>query len=226
MARHLLVVACALLVAVLADLITVVEPQARLTKRIMFVVDVSGSMRGDKLGAACAAVTGALQQPVDEMEIAVIAFNDQPRRWPGIPEDGERRVPAGWAALPSQDAVREAEKFLAGLGAEGNTLVVPALQAALAEERKELSLVLVSDGIFQQESEDEVADALEAGQKKREERELGRAVLLVYGVGSEAGVLRRLGTAGRGGYLREPLERLTPVQPGPGAPGGVQGSAR
>lgn len=223
MARHLLVVACALLVALLAELITVVEPEARLTKHIMFVVDVSGSMRGDKLGAACAAVTGALQQPVDEMEIAVIAFNDQPRRWPGIPEaEGERKIPAGWAALPSQDAVREAEKFLAGLGAEGNTLVVPALQAALAEERKELSLVLVSDGIFQQESEDEVADALEAGQKKREERELGRAVLLVYGVGSEAGVLRRLGTAGRGGYLREPLERVPALQPAPG----IQGSVR
>ena len=201
----------------LSGLVMVVEPQARLTKRVVFVVDVSGSMRGDKLGAACTAVMTALQQPVDEMEIAVIAFNDQPRRWPGIPEEGERKVPKGWAALPSQDAVKAAEKFLGELGAGGDTQVSPALREGLAEPRDDLSLVLVSDGIFQRESPDEVMAAFESGQKQREERELGRAVLMVYGVGSESGVLRRLAEGGRGGYLREPLVRL---------PDPVQGSLR
>lgn len=208
----------------LSGLVMVVEPQARLTKRVLFVVDVSGSMRGDKLGAACAAVLSALQQPVDEMEIAVIAFNDQPRRWPGIPEEAEagqgRAIPKGWAGLPSQEAVQAAEKFLGELGAGGDTQVIPALREALAEPRDELSLVLVSDGIFQREAPDDVLAALEAGQNERDERELGRAVLMVYGVGSESGVLRRLGESGRGGYLREPLLTL----PQPLAP--VQGSLR
>lgn len=205
----------------LSGLVMVVEPQARLTKRVLFVVDVSGSMRGDKLGAACAAVLSALQQPVDEMEIAVIAFNDQPRRWPGIPEEAEgRSIPKGWAGLPSQEAVQAAEKFLGELGAGGDTQVIPALREGLAEPRAELSLVLVSDGIFQREAPDDVLAALEAGQKERDERELGRAVLMVYGVGSESGVLRRLGESGRGGYLREPLMTL----PQPMAP--VQGSLR
>lgn len=218
MARLLPVCLATLLLPVLlflTGLVTVVEPQARLTKRIMFIVDVSGSMRGDKFGAACKAVVGAFEQPVDELEIAVLAFNDEPRRWPGIPEEGEggRRIPEGWAALPSREAVEKAERFLSETGADGDTLVIPALTRALAEERRELSLVLVTDGIFQRESADEVLAAFEAGQKAREERELGRVVLLAYGVGGEAPVLRSLGAAGRGGYIREPLVRVPPVGP-------------
>ena len=205
---------CLGLVPLLSGLVTVVEPTERLSKRILFVVDVSGSMQGDKFAAACQAVTQALQQPVDELEIAVLAFNDTTSRWKGVPEaarEGRHAVPEGWAALPSQEAVEQASAFLLEAGADGDTLVIPALEAALKEGRKELSIVLVTDGIFQRETGDEVLAAFEAGQRRREERGLGPALLMVYGVGSEADVLSRLGRAGKGGYLRESLGAIDPA---------------
>lgn len=195
----------------LSGIVTVVEPKERLSKRILFVVDVSGSMQGDKFAAACAAVNGAFQQPVDELEIAVLAFNDTTTRWKGIPEAGENPVPEGWAALPSQDAVEDASRFLAEVGADGDTLVIPALREALEEARSELSIVLVTDGIFQRETGDEVLTALQEGQAQRQERGQGPALLMVYGVGSESEVLSRLAREGKGGYMRETLPSIDPA---------------
>lgn len=207
-------------IPLITGLVVVVQPKARLTKHVLFVVDVSGSMRGDKFSQACAAVLRITEQPVDEVQIAVLAFNETNVRWAGIPEEHPTRpVPKGWAALPSATAIESASAFLAETGAGGDTLVIPALRAALAESRSELSIVLVSDGIFQREEPDEVLSVLREGQRLREKQGLGQAVVMAYGVGSESDVLKRLGTAGLGGYIRE--RDLSPA-----IGGGVQGSWR
>jgi len=201
----------------LAELVTVVGPETKLTKRVMFVVDVSGSMRGDKFSAALAAVEKISDQPSDELEIAVLAFNASPSRWEGIPEQG--KVPIGWAALPSAVAPKVAQAFLCRLGADGDTLVIPALKQALNEQRSDLSIILVTDGIFQQESEDQILAAFEEGQKAREEQKLGRAVLYTYGVGAEAAILKKLAEVSRGGYFHEKPDPSPPALP-------IQGSVR
>ncbi|MEZ6185319.1 MAG: VWA domain-containing protein [Planctomycetota bacterium] len=192
--------ACFPAVFLVAGFLTVVQPEARLTRRIVFVVDTSGSMRGNKFGQACSAVLRVAQQPVDEVEIALIAFNHDTRRWPGVPEEG---IPPGWAALPSLQATESAAAFLAQRGAGGDTQVITALRQALAEPRDELSIVLVTDGLFVREKTEDVLKAFEDGQKERAKKKLAPAVLLVYGIGRESDVLRELGTRGRGGYLRE-----------------------
>lgn len=214
---RLLLFGIASILGCLAELVTVVSPETRLTKRVMFVVDVSGSMKGDKFSDALAAVEKIAAQPVDELEIAVLAFNAGPTRWEGIPEPD--KIPFGWAAMPSEAAPKVAQAFLCQLGAEGDTAVIPALKQALNEQRSDLSIILVTDGIFQQESEDQILAALEAGQKAREEQKLGRAVLYTYGVGSEAQILKKLAEVSKGGYFHE---RPTPVPPSDK----IQGSVR
>ena len=192
--------ACFPAILLSAGFLTVVPPEARLTRRILFVVDTSGSMRGDKFGQACSAVLKVAEQPVDEVEIAVLAFNHGTRRWTGVPEKG---IPPGWAALPSLHATQAAAGFLAQGGAGGDTQVISALREALAEKRDELSIVLVTDGLFVREKTEDVIQALKTGQEERVKNKLKPAVLLVYGIGGEMEVLRELGKIGHGGYLRE-----------------------
>lgn len=200
-----------------------VDPATPITQRVLFVVDRSGSMHGDHFSRALAAVRELAEHPTDDLEVAVIAFNDTATRWPGKPEQGQRKVPQGWAALPSETAVGEAEAWLAALGAGGDTLVLPALRAALAEARDGLSVVLVSDGLFGRERTDEIMKAIADLQAAREKAGHGRAVIGVYGLGACQKVLVLIGETGGGGYVREdvPLEdeedlgTLRPVQPPP-----------
>lgn len=182
----------------------VVAPQARLTPRVLFVVDVSGSMKGPEFTRALTAVRSIAAQPVDQLEFAVLAFNDGVYRWEGHPDAD---APPKWACAPSEDAVRAAEDWLSEQGAEGDTLVIPALAAALAEERDTLSVVLVTDGGFYRETQTAVLEALTSGQKARVDRGLDEAVVVVYGVGSRTRpVLEELGKVGKGGYWQEEEE--------------------
>ena len=68
----------------LCDLQLVVPAQARVTKRVLFVVDTSGSMRGGKFEAAADALVRILEQPVDEVEFGVLAFSNRPHRWEAL----------------------------------------------------------------------------------------------------------------------------------------------
>lgn len=188
-----------------------VAPSAPITRRVLFVVDRSGSMHGDHFSRALAAVRVLVEHPTDDLEVALIAFNDAAIRWPGKPESGgrnERSIPPGWAALPSETAVDEAEAWLADLGAGGDTLVIPALRAALAEQRHELSVILVSDGLFGRERTDDVLSAIANAQAERGRAGLAPAVIGVYGLGTCQKVLTQIAEAGAGGYVREdvPLE--------------------
>jgi von Willebrand factor type A domain len=197
------------------DLQLVVPAQTRVTKRLLFVVDTSGSMRGGKFEAAAEALVRILEQPVDEVEFGVLAFSNQTRRWEGIPEpDLARPVPEGWAGLPSLEAIEAAAGFVGDQGANGDTFVIPALEEALAEERDQLSVVLVTDGIFQREDSEQILAAVSAAQEQRRERGLGEAVLVVYGVGGDLRILRSLGEVGLGGFYREVPDRQG-IRPAP-----------
>lgn len=181
-----------------------VDAQLPMTRRMLFVVDRSGSMHGDHFHRALNAVSQLLETPTDDLEVGVIAFNDATIRWPGRPEpERAKPVPPGWASLPSEEAVSAANRWLEELGAGGDTLIMPALRDALAEPRKELSVVLVTDGLFGRERTSEIHALIASLQEDRERRGLERAVIGVYGLGAPQKILYEIAEMGRGGYLRE-----------------------
>lgn len=196
--------------ALLLALVCAVEPAERLTSRIVFLVDVSGSMKGPKIDRAIDAVVGPegiARQAGDQLEIAVVSFASEVQRWPGVPEEG---VPADWAGLPSDDALVAARGWLEGQGSDGcSTDLCPALRLALAEERDELSLVIVTDGVLS--DADAVLGVLREGQAARVARGLKPAVVAVWGVDGDEPILREIGQAGRGGFFHE--EGAAPAPP-------------
>jgi hypothetical protein len=191
------------------DLVTVVTPEAPVTKRILFVVDVSGSM-GDnsKIIDAIACVNTATQQPVDDMEIAVMAFSDGVSRWQWTEEAVEGHpIAPNWARMPSEKVSEASQFWLRSLGASGNTYATYALNLALHEPVKELTIVVLSDGIFC-DAPGSVLLTIDAGQAWRESNDLGRALIVTVAVAAPDFVtgirgahpdMATLGTKGGGG---------------------------
>lgn len=91
---------------------------------LTFVVDVSGSMQGKKLDQAKAAGRALLEtlRPADRFR--VIDFSTDVRSFRD-----------GWT-VASQENIRAAQRYLAGLRAEGSTNISEALHEALAGERR------------------------------------------------------------------------------------------
>lgn len=139
-----------------AQQLTPVQPgRERMTSRVVFVVDTSGSMKTD-FGRALSAFNMISQQPVDQLEIAVIAFDDGVYRWPGL--DG-----SGWAKLPDLKAVTAANAWLQQLPKLNGTKIVPALEKAFKVKKRGVTVVVISDGQFIQENKDD----MEKIEKKR-----------------------------------------------------------
>lgn len=184
---------------------TVVEPTKRLTSRIVLVVDVSGSMKGRKIEQALAVVHEVMNQPLDDLEVAIVAFCEGMNRWPGWRGPKDDDLPDGWGRLPSADTLREAQQWLNAQPANGGTNPMAALAAAVNEPRDKLSVVLISDGDFGTFNH-LVAGLVQGAQKARGAIGLAPAVLMVYGVGSEVAEMtwmRSLGEEGGGGLFVE-----------------------
>lgn len=197
--------------------VEIVPARARLTNRVILVVDVSGSMTGDpeRISGAFDAVRLMTSMPGDDLEIAVIAFSDYHVRWPGIKERCLHRkgvkcsprwrcLPPGWARFPSLTARKAILRWLQGTqvrAINGNgTRAAPAMVSALAERRKNISVILVTDGEVEAGT---TVKMLKLWQKNRIARGLGAAVFRTYGVGNfvkEATVMRELGKLGGGGF--------------------------
>lgn len=129
--------------------VIVVQQKERFRKRVLFIYDCSGSMSRSDLNKAFVTFAMIAQQPIDSMEIAIIAFDDYLARWPGIPEPkAPKPIPKGWAGMPSLVAFQKAQKWLNSLDMGGGTDVLPALQLAFKEKRNEISIVIISDGGF------------------------------------------------------------------------------
>lgn len=189
----------------------IVPMQTRITKNIMFVVDTSGSMGSEgRLGDALGAVSMIMEQPTDDMQIACLAFNDAVSRWPGYRTKGDVRLDAGWARMPSNVAIHKARAWLAAFQASGMTNVEQAIKTALEETKRDLTIVLVTDGDF---PEDRLMRIARRWQTRRVEQKLGRAVIMVWGVGSEASksqAAASLANFGGGGLWIDSKEKTGP----------------
>lgn len=184
------------------EVVEVARGDRRMTTKIAFVVDTSGSM--DNRGRVQQGITFArdlLGRPGDELLVQMFAFKDGYERWPGLkPDPSEVRFgpppPEGWTEFPSVPALENAQQWLTDQGANGGTNPIGAMTAALRLNQRNLTVVLITDGEFGSH----VATFLttvEALQKDREKRGLGRAVIFVIGTGPEAVEEQHLLTVGR-----------------------------
>lgn len=175
----------------------VVKGSGHLTQRIILVLDVSGSMRSEnRIGRVLQVVRHVMEQPADDLEVAVIAFSSWQERWPGVPEpEAKPPVPFGWARLPSATALESARGWVA-TRRSGGTEPNDALKAAIMEAREKTSVVFVTDGDFDGDS---CVEAFRNAQKDREAAGFGKAPVLVYGVGTGASEHKHLATIGKEG---------------------------
>ncbi len=187
----------------------VVPASVRLTKRLIFVVDVSGSMaNGDRFAQAIGSVLLILGHKSDEQEIAAITFCGRETRWAGKPECVPHRkneactkrcVPANWAPVFPK-TVQSMVKWLRSHPRSGMTTPNAALTKALLEPRDQLTVILVSDGEFDEAT---ALKAVKKAQKKRRKNGYEPAHIMVWGAGGAAKeqlALKKLAQLGLGGF--------------------------
>lgn len=152
---------------------------------LSFVVDVSGSMSGQKLDQAKAALRQAIGTLRAEDRFRLVAFSS-----------GVRNFHDGWSPVTAE-TLREARTFIDALEADGGTNISGALDAVLgasvAEGRLPIVLFL-TDGVpsVGEQQPDRIAE-LAAGR-------IGRARVFTIGVGHDVNtyLLERLAKEGRG----------------------------
>ncbi len=155
-------------------------PQA-LPRDAVFVVDISGSMRGSKMRAAKDALHAALHGLVDGDRFLLIAFDDRLERF----DRGFRAYDAA--------SLQEADAWIARLAARGGTEMLPAAQAALEGETPDgrlRTVLFITDG--QAWNEGELVPAV----AKR--RKGARFFTLGIGTAVNAALLKTLARVGGG----------------------------
>ncbi len=152
---------------------------------VAFVVDVSGSMSGQKMDQAKAALRQALGTLRGGDRFRLVAFSS-----------GVRHFRDGWAPV-TPEVLAEARDFIERLNADGGTNIAGALDAVLGTSVPEGRLPLVlfmTDGIpsVGEDQPDRIA-AMAAGR-------VGRARLFTVGVGTDVNtyLLDRLAKEGHG----------------------------
>ncbi|NOT09428.1 MAG: VWA domain-containing protein [Gemmatimonadales bacterium] len=161
------------------------DETAAVGRDLTLVVDVSGSMSGEKIDQAKIALRQALASLHSRDRFRLIAFSS-----------GVRQFREGFASATAE-ALAEARGFVDALGANGGTNLAGAIDAALAErgDGERLSLVLLlTDGLpsVGEQAPDRIA-AEAAGR-------IGRARIFTVGVGHDVNtyLLDRLAVEGRG----------------------------
>ncbi len=174
--------------------------------RVIFVLDVSGSMTSDRLTRA-ASVTRVFAS--DGFHAACITFSDSFSEWKGAPshehaesdECSPKCVPVGWAEMPAnQKALND---HLVAIEKGGNTHPGAALIRAIERALPGTLIVFVSDGEF---DGDAVVDAIDRGQAARKKR-VGEApeipILSWTVVPAATDAMMLVGKRGGGGLWRE-----------------------
>ncbi|MGF1629986.1 MAG: marine proteobacterial sortase target protein [Kiloniellaceae bacterium] len=160
------------------------EPQpAPLPRELVFVIDTSGSMHGDSLDQAKAAVAAALKRLNPEDRFNVIQFNN------------ETHAVFQQPVVADAANVMQAWYYVSALEANGGTEMRPALQLALRDGSSEgylQQVVFLTDGAVGNEDElyREVADRL------------GSHRLFTIGIGSAPNsyFMRKAAEVGRGSF--------------------------
>jgi len=159
-----------------------VEPPAR---EVIFVIDNSGSMAGESIRQARKALAFALDRLDPRDSFNIVRFDDS---WEQIFA----------APLPAtEESVGFAQRFVAGLEAEGGTEMLPALKAALYDDDPDdgrlRQVVFLTDGAIG--NEDQLFAAIKAG--------LGQSRLFTVGIGSAPNsyFMNRAARFGRGTFL-------------------------
>lgn len=170
-------------------LLMVLPPQVRRTpaeappREAIFVIDTSGSMHGESLTQARAALTFALGRLRPQDHFNVVQFDSTARRL------FDRSLPAG------DQALREANEFVDGLQADGGTNMLPALRLAFdgpALPGAVRQVVFITDGAVGNEAE--LLDSIR--------RHAGESRLFTVGIGSAPNghFMRRAAEEGRGTF--------------------------
>ena len=130
----------------------------------------------------------------------VIGFQDVPYEMSFLSKRKGKVVRHRWARLPSKRFVDQAAGWIQGFEyTSGDTLLAPALELALADPRKQMTVIIISDGELYKERDEKLLALLEKLQKKRAKRS-GRAVVATIKVGNNTSdVLKKIGIAGKGG---------------------------
>ncbi len=212
------------------------EKGFRVTDRVLFVIDVSGSMDNPKRREAVDSVL--MIAGSDQFRVGAIAFTSSYSRWSGAPHChpgqhrpprtkgsvqampstsmsliatpcGRRCVPPNWAGLP-QD-LDKFSNWLTSLKPSGSTNPTGALKAALEDPTPNLTIVFVSDGVF--DPRVDAVKAIEEGLAWRKKHKLNRARIMVWGAGSTARTqddLKKIARIGGGGFWVHGKKRAGP----------------
>jgi Ca-activated chloride channel family protein len=158
-----------------------VPPTARLPRDAAFVVDRSGSMRGDKMAAAKLALKTALHGLVAGDRFKLIAFDNEIMRFSEAYSEY------------THETLRRADEWVEGIEARGGTLMLPTIQEALrgeVPEGRSRSVLFITDG--QAHNVDELVAAVAT------RRQQARFFTLGIDTAVHASLLKRLARAGGG----------------------------
>jgi len=152
-----------------------------LAREMVFVVDCSGSMRGEPLATCKRAMRRCLKRLRRNDTFQIIRFSDSASAL------GEKPLPA------TPDNLRRGRRYLDRLGADGGTMMVRGIRAALGAPRDPERYRIVSfmtDGFIGNEREI-LAEV---------HRSIGDARIFSFGVGNSVNryLLERMASAGRG----------------------------
>ena len=179
---------------------------ARPTKHILFLIDSSGSMRGDRIGTAIEFVlnkrSGVAAAPFDDFYIAIATFGSHVGRWEGTvdinPDNNKPMSPYGWSAMPSGDNLAAARRWINSNLDGGGTKLIQGLQhafdstsgvakkdASLAGLQRgvaieELTILIITDG--EVENRDAVDRVLTRLQNERKQAKLPLATIGFVGI--------------------------------------------
>lgn len=154
--------------------------------RLCFVLDVSGSMGGDRLTLLREEMTRTLERFDDGGRFNVIFFSDQVRKWKGKLVEMDVRSRAS------------ARRTIRGMRAGGGTALFDGLEQGLEDVEVD-TIILLSDGmpsVGRIQGTEQILDEI------NRRNALRRVVIHTISVGGSSGLLRRLAEAS-GGVYRE-----------------------
>jgi len=189
--------------------VQVVKPARPLRfRRVLFLLDVSGSMDKVALSRSISVVTAFAS---DELQVGLITFASSWSRWQGVAElcrhkvtepCGKGCLPYGWCRLPRD---RKALDAMIGYHGEGigATRPGPAVSHAIQMAPAGTLLVLATDGLFDVAP---VLAAIKSARVIRKRAKRGPIQVMTWLVGSLAKrptkEIRQLAKAGGGGLYR------------------------